>query len=372
MSTSNMQSIKHSNYSDIYHLLYDNEKLSKQDIADQLNLSLPTVSSNLQKLTEQKLIVKNGQLKSLIGRRATAYSIDPNVSLSIGVEIFAHRATLAVLNLKNEVMALQTSNLDFANDDQYAQALAQAILTLVQEHGFSQNQIAHVGIGIQGLIDGDGTTILYGKILNCTGMKAATFAQYLPFPVTFYHDADCVARAEYSQHPTDGIFLSIGEHIGTAVIVNGHMLNSPSGRNGTMEHITLNASNGPVCYCGRRGCIETYCSLHSLLHEDESCTDFFDQLAQGVPAVSQRFDQYLDYLAAAIYNLHMFVDIPLVIAGNLTKYLTAENLADLKQRLKQRSVFPETESYLRLGTVNNHAVAIGAAIPAIRQQLQDI
>jgi predicted NBD/HSP70 family sugar kinase len=139
-----------------------------------------------------------------------------------------------------------------------------------------------------------------------------------------------------------------------------------------MEHITLNASNGPVCYCGRRGCIETYCSLNSLLHEDESCTDFFDQLAQGVPAVSQRFDQYLDYLAAAIYNLHMFVDIPLVIAGNLTKYLTAENLADLKQRLKQRSVFPETESYLRLGTVNNHAVAIGAAIPAIRQQLQDI
>jgi len=82
--SSNMQSIQHSNYSDIYHLLYDNEKLSKQDIADQLSLSLPTVSANLQKLTKQQLIVKNGQLKSTIGRRATAYSIDPNVTLSVG------------------------------------------------------------------------------------------------------------------------------------------------------------------------------------------------------------------------------------------------------------------------------------------------
>ncbi|WP_143461342.1 ROK family transcriptional regulator [Levilactobacillus enshiensis] len=372
MSTSNMQSIQHSNYSDIYHLLYANEKLSKQDIADQLNLSLPTVSANLQKLTKQQLIVKSGQLKSLIGRRATAYAIDPNVSLSVGVEIFANYATMTVLNLRKEVLTLHTISLPFANDDQYAAALAQQILAAIKDRGFSLTQISGVGIGIQGLISNDGTTILYGKILNCTGMKAANFGQYLPFPVTFYHDADCVARAEYAQHPTDGIFLSIGEHIGTAIIINGKMLNSPSGRNGTMEHITLNSIDGPVCYCGRRGCIETYCSLSSLLQPNEAAANFFSDLRHHDPAVSKRFERYLDYLAESIYNLHMFVDIPLVLAGAITKHLTEKDLTALKARLKKLSVFPETESYLHLGTVSDHAVAIGAAIPAIREQLANL
>ncbi|MGX6429832.1 ROK family transcriptional regulator [Levilactobacillus yonginensis] len=370
--SSNMQSIQHSNYSDIYHLLYDNEKLSKQDIADQLSLSLPTVSANLQKLTKQQLIVKNGQLKSTIGRRATAYSIDPNVTLSVGVEIFRNYATMAVLNLRNEVLTIHTINLPFANDDQYAQSLTQQILALIKDRGFSLNQISGVGIGIQGLISNDGTTILYGKILDCTGMKSDNFGQYLPFPVTFYHDADCVARSEYAQHPTDGIFLSIGEHIGTAIIINGHILKSPSGRNGTMEHITLNGVNGPVCYCGRRGCIETYCSLSSLLQPNETLSSFFADLHHNDPTVTKRFEQYLDYLAESIYNLHMFVDIPLVIAGVLTKYLSEKDLTAIKQRLRKISVFPETEGYLHLGKVVDHSVAIGAAIPAIREQLQSL
>lgn len=372
MSTSNMQAIQHSNYSDIYHLLYDNEKLSKQDIADTLGLSLPTVSSNLQKLTERHLIIKSGQLKSLIGRRATAYAIDPNVSLSVGMEIFRSYATMTVLNLRNEVLALHTTNLPFANDDQYAQALSQQLLSFLQTKGFSLTQISGVGIGIQGLISNDGTTILYGKILDCTGMQADNFGQYLPFPVTFYHDADCVAVAEYAKKPTDGIFLSISEHIGTAIIINGQVFKSPSGRSGTMEHITLNSADGPVCYCGRRGCIETYCSVSSLLQPNEDLGTFFADLHQHDAAVEARFEIYLNYLSEAIYNLHMFVDLPIVIAGELTKYLSEAHVKALKQRLKQLSVFPETPGYLQRGSVVDHAVAIGAAIPAIQAQLQNI
>ncbi|MCT4486464.1 ROK family transcriptional regulator [Levilactobacillus parabrevis] len=372
MSTSNMQSIQRSNYSNIYHLLYDNDKLSKQDIADQLNLSLPTVSSNLQKLTERHLIIKSGQLKSLIGRRATAYAIDPNVSLSVGVEIFRNYATIAVLNLRNEVLDIHTTNLPFANDDQYAQALSQQLLAFLRTKGFSLTQISGVGIGIQGLISNDGTTILYGKILDCTGMKTDNFGQYLPFPVTFYHDADCVAVAEYANQPTDGIFLSISEHIGTAIIINGKVFKSPSGRSGTMEHITLNSTDGPICYCGRRGCIETYCSVSSLLQANEDLGTFFADLHHHDKQIEQRFETYLNYLSEAIYNLHMFVDLPIVIAGELTKYLSEANITSLKHRLGKLSVFPETPGYLKRGTVVDHAVAIGAAIPATQELLQNI
>ncbi|MGF7437389.1 ROK family protein [Lentilactobacillus senioris] len=372
MSTSNMQSIQHSNYSDIYHLLYNNDKLAKQDIADQLNLSLPTVTSNLQRLIEQGLVIKNGQLKSLIGRRATAYSINANGLLGVGIEIFRNYATVAILNLKNEVQLLHTFELPFSNTTEYCQTLSNQLLNLIEDHNIQPQQILSAGIGIQGLISNDGNTILYGKILDCEGMKTSDFAQYLPFSVTFYHDADCVAIAEHVSLPTDGIFMSIGEHLGTAIILNNQILKSSSGRNGTMEHISLNSRDGRLCYCGRRGCIETYCSLNSLLHDNETTESFFDKLNQNDQEVRQRFETYLDYLAQSIYNLHMFVDIPIILAGEITKYLTTEILTDLKNRLKELSVFPEDESYLQFGSVLKHSVAIGASIPAIQNKINNI
>lgn len=372
MSTSTMQSIQHSNYSEIYRLLFDNEKLSKQSIADSLGLSLPTVSSNLQKLLNRELIIKNGQLKSAIGRRATAYSIDPNVYMSLGIEIFRNYATITALNLRSEVLTIHTVNIPFENSDQYAHSLSDQLLVLIQNKGYRLENILGVGIGIQGLISNDGTTILYGKILNCTGMKTSNFGQYLPFPVTFYHDADCVAAAEYASRPTDGIFLSIGEHLGTAIIINDQILKSPSGRNGTMEHITLDSVNGRTCYCGRKGCIETYCSLSSLLLPNETLSSFFVDLHHDEPSVATRFEKYLDYLAESIYNLHMFIDIPIIIAGQLTKYMNDQIIDELRQRLKAFSVFPENEQYLQLGKVVDHAVAIGAAIPAIQDKVESI
>lgn len=50
--------IKNSNYSAIFHLIYHNEKLSKQEIAHQLQLSLPTITQNLVKLEKEQLIEK--------------------------------------------------------------------------------------------------------------------------------------------------------------------------------------------------------------------------------------------------------------------------------------------------------------------------
>lgn len=372
MRTKTMQSIQRSNYSNIYHLLMDSEKLSKQMIAEELGLSLPTVTSNLNKLLDQGLISKDGQLESKIGRRATAYSVNPNAFLSVGIEVFKNYATIAVINLKNEVLTIHTVNLPFANDDHYASALCNNVLRVLQNNGYQEDRVLGAGIGIQGLIDSTGSTVLWGKILDCSGMKTSPFSQYLPFPIRFYHDADCVATAEYAANSTDGIVLSIGEHIGTAVIIDGQILKSTMGRDGTMEHISINPRNGRQCYCGRRGCIETYCSLSSLLAQTETLDSFFVSLKQGDEQVAKRFAEYLDYLADAIYNLHMFIDIPIVIGGRLSKYIDQQILQELRNRLNKISVFPEDEDYLRVGTVADNAVAIGAAIPFIDDKLKEI
>lgn len=370
--SSDMKAIQHSNYSDIYHLLYVNERLSKQEIADQLGLSLPTISTNLSRLIKRGLIIKNGQFESNIGRRATAYAIDPNLWLSIGIEIFRTKITICVINLRFKVLFEKTVTMAFEKSPQYYAAISNEIMAFIEENAISQPQIIGIGLGIQGLISNDGSSVLYGKILDCTGMKTSDFKEFLPFPVHFYHDADCVAVAENVIKPEDALYLSIGEHLGTAVIFNGQILNTSTGRSGTMEHITLNEASGPLCYCGRRGCIETYCSLSSLLQKNESPNTFFTALEQGNDTVTERFETYLDNMAQSIYNLHMFLDIPIVIAGDLAKHLSQKHLSALRKRLSHLSVFPEENAYLKLGHIASHAVAIGAAVPFQREQLESI
>lgn len=91
--------IKKSNYSSIYHLIYQNERLSKQEIANQLHLSLPTVTQNLVRLEKKKLIEKSGQFESSVGRRAVAYAICPQARISIGVEILKKTVRILAIDL---------------------------------------------------------------------------------------------------------------------------------------------------------------------------------------------------------------------------------------------------------------------------------
>ena len=78
MGNITLTDIKKNNYSLIYNLLYEQEKLSKQEIANQLHLSLPTVTQNLVALEEAGLIEKGGQFESQVGRRAVAYTVCPS------------------------------------------------------------------------------------------------------------------------------------------------------------------------------------------------------------------------------------------------------------------------------------------------------
>lgn len=374
MAISNMQSIKQSNYSAIYKLLYSNNKLSKQLIAEQLQLSLPTVSSNLQELINNQLVKKNGKFESQMGRRATAYSINPTAIVSLGVEIFYDHASVVLINTLGDLIATSRLSLMFERQESYFKQFGTWISNFIDNQKLKKSQIAGVGIGIQGLVSNDGQTILYGKILNCTGLSTTDFKPYLNYDITFYHDADCVAVAEQEQNKSNGdaIYLSIGEHLGTAIMVDGQIYSGQNGRSGTMEHITLDSHQGRQCYCGKKGCIETYCSLSSLLVDNESATAFFNRLNQNDQGTVARWKTYLDYLADAINNLHMFVDNPIYLAGEIVRFIDQNTIDALAERTKKITAFPDDYNYLFLGKITDFAVAIGAGLPKIDEAINNI
>lgn len=373
MEKISMNDIRKKNYSDVYRLIYQEQRISKSQLTSVLQMSLATVTQHLTVLEKEGLIEKRGQIASGIGRRAAAYVPKTLARVAVGLEVLPRCVTAVVIDLYGAVIAKKERSLAFSQEDGYFTALAGLIREVLDDACVEDEAVLGAGLGIQGLVAENGREILYGKILDCTGLTVKPLDDRMSFPVRFIHDAECAAELELWRRPelTDAIYLSLGEHLGGAIIIDGKIQRGRTGRTGTFEHMTLE-EGGRRCYCGKRGCVECYCSADALLREGETLEDFFRLLREDNPGCRGRWEIYLDWLAAALNNIHMVMDSVVVLGGHIAPYLTEEDLTWLFTAIQARTAFPENENFLCLGVQEQNAIAIGAAIPFIRDFLDSI
>lgn len=373
MEKFSLTDIKKRNYSDVYHFIYSHPDCSKQSVASALNMSLPTVTQHLSSLQEEGLIRTNGQLSSAIGRKALAYTVVPEARIALGVEITAHEMKISAVNLYGDVIAQETAAADFETSPGYYQMFDDAIHSFISCHGYEDARILGAGIGIQALVSSDGSTVTYGKILGCTGLSIEHFCARSGFPCRFIHDAECAAMVDLWQHPElkDAVYLSIGKHLGSTVIINGEFHSGVNGKSGIAEHMIL-VPDGRPCYCGKKGCVESYCSLTALLEDKDSLEHFFEQKRAGNPGYTKRFEVFLNHLSGVLHNLHMVMDIPVILGGPLSSFLEPEDLDYLAESVKSQEILPLCETHIRQGAKMPHMISVGAALPFIREFLTDI
>lgn len=365
--------IKKSNYSSIYHLIFQNEKLSKQEIANQLHLSLPTVTQNLVRLEREKLIEKSGQLESSVGRRAAAYAVCPQARISIGVEIQRRNVQIVAIDLRGHAFQQERLAMDYSDEDRYYKELSQAVQSFISSLDVIEEQILGIGFAVQGLTSHDGKKITYGKILISTGLGIEVFSQYLPYRCMFLHDAKCAAITELwiRNDIGDAVYLSIGPHLGGAIIINNQIYMGKEGHSGTVEHMSVNP-NGPACYCGKKGCMETFSSVNALLEEDETLDFFFLQVRSRTSSYVKRWNSFLDYLAVSINNIHLVLNREIILGGHLSPYLMEEDIKILHEKVNEKTAFPSNDPFIYISRSPANGVPIGAAIPFIQSFLNEI
>lgn len=365
--------IKQNNRSLIYHYIYDNKKVSQQDISYELHLSRPTVAANLSFMEENGLIRKDGQIDTeFVGRKAAAYSIVPDYRVSIGVEILKKELKMIAVNLYGEKISRTVSAIPFEYHDSYFQTVCHQILEFKNSLSLTDEQVLGVGFAMQGLTTPDKQTVLYGEILSCTGLSITEFSKFLPFPCCFIHDADSAAISELWVSPelTDAFYLSLSKHLGAAIISKGTILSGKHGHSSTIEHIQMQP-NGPRCYCGKKGCMETLLSMTSLLEENETPEDFFRKVRQKDLQPSNRWHAFLSNLANAVNMLHLIFDTDFILGGYLAQYLCEQDLAFVHEKIQQMTPFPEAHDFLKISKMPKHNICIGAALPYIQSFLDN-
>lgn len=112
--------IRRTNRQQIYQYIYDEKKVSQQDITYALRLSRPTVAAALTEMEDLGMIMKNGYLDSdQIGRKAAAYSIAETYRVAVGVEIQSSRTKVVAADLYGRMLGREVWELPYANDPAY-------------------------------------------------------------------------------------------------------------------------------------------------------------------------------------------------------------------------------------------------------------
>lgn len=366
--------IKKNNRNLIYDYIYKNRSVSQQDIAYNLRLSRPTVAANLTALENDGLIQKTGRINTeFVGRKAMAYSIIPDFRVSIGVEILEKEVKMTVLNLYGEQIDRLTYGIVYENQDAYFKMVCKKILFFKDSLNLKDEQILGVGFAMEGLISPDKRTVLFGEILSYTGLSIETFTRHLPYPCSFIHDVESSAVSEMWTSPelTDAFYLALDWHFGSAIISKGEILTGKHGNVSTVEHIQMR-SDGEMCYCGKRGCIDTVCSLSALIGDDERPEDFFRERQQQNPFVLKRWHQYLLDLAEVINMLHLVFDTDFILGGYIAPYLREEDIAVLYNKIQQLTPFAESQDFILVSKISQNNTTIGAALPYIQEFLDEL
>lgn len=365
--------IRRTNRQQIYQYIYDERKVSQQDITYALRLSRPTVAAALTEMEDMGMIIKNGYLDSdQIGRKAAAYSIAETFRVAVGVEIMRPEVKVVAADLYGNMLGREVWEYPYANDPVYFSRVSEKILAFIRKLSLSDEQILGIGIAIQGLVNADGSEVVYGTILDCTGLKIEVFARHLPFPCTFIHDPDAAAISEIWCSPElrNAYYLSMSRHLGGSIIYNRRIVIGRDGRSTLFEHIVIRPEGKP-CYCGKRGCLETICSMSALLG-DEDPDVFFAALRSGSPAEKARWTAYLKDVADMAESLHLVYDMDIILGGHLAAYLREDDLDFVRREIRESCPFPVTGDFLRLSKMPSHNIAMGAALGLLQKYQQEV
>ena len=164
------------------------------------------------------------------------------------------------------------------------------------------------------------------------------------------------------------VYLGIANGIGAGVVANGALYYNPSGFSGEVGHMSIQADGRP-CFCGNRGCLETYASIPVITAAlRQACglacapnPQAFPYLYQN-PAGRAVFDQMEEKLTAALVNLANLFSPPAILVGHDGFYLPEEMLQRMEEQLNRRVLFAGCQEVRLLRSAfRDQALLLGAA-----------
>lgn len=339
------------------------ERISQPELAAKVNNSWPTVLQNVKELMALGLVKEVGAFESTGGRKARAFAPVRDARLAVGLEITQNHVGVVLVNLSGSLLRYERKKRSFEMTDTYFEMLGAAVQDIIAKEGCPTDKILGVGVSLPGIVDKTGSLLRYSHALGLRNVPTTDFSRHIAYPCLFINDANAAGLAEARDLDAQRnlVYLSLSNSVGGAILTGGALYAGDNLRSGEFGHNTL-VPDGRQCYCGKRGCLDAYCSAKVLsAFTDGNLALFFDGLRAGDAALCAAWEEYLAYLAVQVNNLRMTFDCDVIVGGYVGGFLE-EFGGGFKDLLVQRNTFELDGDYLKPCRYKLAASAMGAAL----------
>jgi len=238
---------------------------SNASLSNFLNLSLPTSITLINELIEENLIERKGRGESVGGRKPDLYALKDNSFYILSIDMERFKIKMAIFdNNNNNITGVQSFTFPITQEVTAVNQLYNIAQDLMTASKIDQSKLIGIGVDMPGLVDtalGENYTYLFsGK--ESKSLKD-TLEEKFNKPVFIQNDVKSATLAEsrfgLANNKKDVLVLLMDWGVGLGVIMGGKLQNGTSGFSGEFGHIPF-VEDGALCYCGKRGCLETVAS----------------------------------------------------------------------------------------------------------------
>lgn len=262
----------------------------------------------------------------------------------VGMDIGGTNTVFGVVDSRGNVLASDSvKTQQYTQIEEYVDAVCKKLLPLIQQFGGAE-KIKGMGVGAPNGNYYSGT-IEFAPNLPWRGIipLAAMFEDKLGIPTALTNDANAAAIGEMTYGAARGlkdfIMITLGTGVGSGIVINGQLVYGHDGFAGELGHVIVNPE-GRVCGCGRKGCLETYCSatgvartareflvarsepslLRNVPVENIQSKDVYDAAVKGDKLAQEIFEYTGKILGEALANFVAFSSPEAIILfGGLAK-----------------------------------------------------
>ncbi len=264
---------------------------------------------------------------------------------ALGLDIGGTNSVIgAVDKIGNLISCDSVKTRDFATVDEFADAVSTKAKALMSEIGDGWECVG-LGVGAPNANYYTGT-IGFAPNLPWKGIiipLGKMFEERLSIPVILTNDANAAAVGEMIYGCAKGmknfIMITLGTGIGSGIIIDGKLLHGSHGVAGELGHVVIDP-NGRLCACGRKGCLEAYCSatgiantakervknsdepslLRNIKVDEITSKDIYEAAVKGDAMAIDIFRETGTILGSALANFALFSDPEAIILfGGLAK-----------------------------------------------------
>jgi len=260
----NRDLIKALNITTVLNVVKNLGPISRVEIAQKTHLSAATISNITAELIENHLIFEKEEGNSSGGRKPIMLVLNPTGAYVIGLKLAADHVTGALTNIQAKVIVKRTVFLKGRSLDNVLSCITDIVVSLLKDGNVQKTKLLGVGLGMAGIINAENGQLKYTSIFDWHDVNIVEMlTKRLKVPIYVDNDVNTLALTENwfgaGRGMDNFLLVTVGRGVGMGIVINGQIYRGSFGGAGEFGHTVIEI-NGPLCDCGKRGCLESIAS----------------------------------------------------------------------------------------------------------------